>query len=423
MRIAFSSCAITRAAPSPLHHGDPIESFLELCEAYQITAEELERFTPEPTPKPTFAAYKMGDEIESVGVEYVIEPYLPRGALTMISGPTGSAKSTMGLHMAGCITTGKTFVGNIKPKKIGKVVIITGEDNLASTVVPRMHAAGCDPTKVIIVEGYNTNAKDSDGKPIIEPFTLDVAVSVIEDVLRHEEGVELVEIDPVNAFLGANIDSHMNAEVRSVITPLMRLAEKHSISILLTHHNAKDQRNKDLTQMVGGSNAWVESMRSVIMVSPLDPDKPEKCEFVMELIKSTNGKPGERFSYTTQSHVIKGKNGRQIDTSKVVMGGPSETSIAQIMNRKRGGDGSKKANCADWLMERLEKGPVLQTTIKAEAKELGYSESTLDRAKKKARVRSVKPKFDQPWVWTLNQTDRPETVREETTEDDTEGWR
>ena len=60
-----------------------------------------------------------------------------------------------------------------------------------------------------------------------------------------------------------------------------------------------------------------------------------------------------------------------------------------------------KCEAREFLLERLETGPVGAIDIAEEAKQNGIAKRTLDRAKKDLGIKSRKNKVDGNWYWEL----------------------
>jgi putative DNA primase/helicase len=111
------------------------------------------------------------------------------------------------------------------------VLLLTAEEDINDTVVPRLKAAGADLEHIIIVQMVREKGKK-------RPFSL---VSDLE-LLRakiEEHSAKLVLIDPLSAYLGKT-DSFRQTQVRNVITPIGDLASETRVAIIgVMHFNKK----------------------------------------------------------------------------------------------------------------------------------------------------------------------------------------
>ena len=81
--------------------------------------------------------------------------------------------------------------------------------------------------------------------------------------------VALVIIDPVSAYLGRT-DSHNNSEVRAVLSPLSRLAEKHNAAVVCVTHLNKGTGSNAVYRTTG-SLAFGAAARMVLVIGK-DPN-------------------------------------------------------------------------------------------------------------------------------------------------------
>ena len=78
---------------------------------------------------------------------------------------------------------------------------------------------------------------------------LDSDIRAIEDLIE-EVKAELVIIDPISAYLGKR-DSHKNADIRGILTPLAHMAMRTRVAILCIHHMNKASSNRALYRSSG----------------------------------------------------------------------------------------------------------------------------------------------------------------------------
>ena len=98
-------------------------------------------------------------------------------------------------------------------KKSGSVVILAAEDDVEDTLAPRLLAVGADINRIFTVR----SARKPDQSR--RSFNLQIDLARLEELLKDKAGVRLMIIDPISSYLG-KVDSHKNAEVRTVLEPL-----------------------------------------------------------------------------------------------------------------------------------------------------------------------------------------------------------
>ena len=162
---------------------------------------------------------------------------LPRGKLAILDGDPGLGKSTCALDLAARVTLGALMPDGSSADLDGPagVVIMTAEDGLGDTVRPRLEAAGADLERVHIVhairDGFN-----SAGDELQRAFSLKEDVQRLEAVLQEIGDVRLIVIDPISAYIGSGTDSHNNAEVRTLLSPLGAMAARRGVAVIAVSH-------------------------------------------------------------------------------------------------------------------------------------------------------------------------------------------
>ena len=88
-----------------------------------------------------------------------------------------------------------------------------------------------------------------------------------------EVGARVVILDPIQAYVGANINMNNANEVRNVMAQLGRIAEKYDCAILLVDHMNKGSGNKSSYRGLGSID-FQASARSVLIVGRIK-DNPQ----------------------------------------------------------------------------------------------------------------------------------------------------
>ena len=142
----------------------------------------------------------------------------------------------------------------------GSIIILSAEDGIADTIVPRLHAAGADLGRVHVISAVR---EETGGR---RSFSLQTDLSLLEQEVRRLGDVSLIIIDPVSSYMGKT-DSHKNAEVRGVLEPIGEFAERMRVAVLSITHFSKagaSTNTKALHRFIG-SIAFIgapESLKS-----------------------------------------------------------------------------------------------------------------------------------------------------------------
>lgn len=324
-------------------------------------------------------------EIKVRPVHWLWDQHLALGTLGLLAGREGIGKSTIAYWIVAQVTQG-TLPGRFEGTK-RSVVIVATEDSWEHTIVPRLMAAGADLDLVLRVESTTEEGKYH-------------SLSLPEDIeglteLIEEEGVALVLLDPLMSRLGANIDSHKDAEVRKALEPLTHMADQAGAAIIgLIHLNKKT--GSDLLSSVMASRAFTAVARSV-MFAAVDPEDESKRYF--GLGKNNLGRSDlPARTYEIENTWVADTDEGPVYTGAVKWTGESSETIADITSAYRPDAESreKAGDAALWLKEFLptkESEALAKQAVLDAAGRAGYSESALDRAKKKIRFKSRQQGF------------------------------
>jgi hypothetical protein len=211
----------------------------------RIAAEAL----GEPTPGDRLVVRSL-DGVARRRVEWVVDGLLPRRALTLVAGVGGLGKSTWLLAVAAVVSNG-TLLG-----EPGDVVIVTLEDTLEEIVRPRLEAAGARLDRVHAIE-----------VPLeVGQFELPLDLVELAEKVRARRA-QLVVVDPITAAIDLNLDAHKDQDVRVVLAGLAKLTERANCATAFVGHLNKAP-SSDVYLRVGGSVAFYNAARSVVLVTP-----------------------------------------------------------------------------------------------------------------------------------------------------------
>lgn len=129
-------------------------------------------------------------EVEQTEEEWLWYPDIPFGKLTIIQGNPGEGKTFFAMQLAAACTNRK-YLPQMEEFEPFNMIFQTAEDGLGDTVKPRLLSAEADLDRVLVIDDSESPLTLSDGR--------------IESAIR-ENHARLVIIDPLQAFLGANVD-------------------------------------------------------------------------------------------------------------------------------------------------------------------------------------------------------------------------
>lgn len=322
----FSSHDLFGAYTLLHHNGD----FKAAAQSLKPSTESviIEEPTNEVTELPYGARTLAG--IEPVPIDWLWRGFLARRKLTLWAGVGGVGKSQLAIDTATRVTRG--FAWPFEPDQKatqGSVILISAEDDISDTLVPRLLAAGADLEKVIILNEFKTY-DEKEKKNVIELVNLSKHLPQIEEIVKKIGDVHLIVIDPILAYMRGK-DSNNSQETSEALHAVRQLTDRTNVStLLITHLNKGGAANaNDATGRIMGSQAFVSVVRSAFVIAPIVPPEPEEGESVEPLdgpqqvgmicIKSNNF-PLHKIKplvYTVESVDLPSKTGELIETSVI----------------------------------------------------------------------------------------------------------
>jgi putative DNA primase/helicase len=226
------------------------------------------------------------------------------------------------------------------------------------------------------------------GETYLDAFTLERDITALRDTVASLDDVRLVIIDPVSAYLGS-VDSHKNAEVRSVLMPLAELASDLRVAIVCISHLNKGSSTPLYRAM--GSVAFVAAARSVWIFAK-SPDDPARRLMIPGKMNLAPDVEGMEYSLEDQAGVVTVRWGHAINVA-------ADT----VLGTETPDERSERAEAVQWLRERLSGGPVEVKKLEADARNAHLAWRTLRRAKDAIGAVSSKDAFSSGWLWHLPQ--------------------
>lgn len=309
------------------------------------------------------------DSIRPTVTKWLWYPYIPLGKVTILMGDPGEGKSTLACALTAAVTKGLAFPDQHQSDAAPNYVLIqNAEDGLADTLRPRLDKAGADVSMVVTI---NENKQSAE-----------MMSSALFETIR-ELKPKLVILDPLQAYLGADVDMHRANEIRPVMHYLSRVAEIFGCAIVLIGHLNKRGDMKSIYRSIGSIDLTAAA-RSVLLIAR-DPAEPEHR--VIKHIKSSLAPEGETVSFRIEedgSFVYEGAY--EIETDKL------------LSQRERRESPRERAAVLvrAWLTQH---GDLSAQEIYRLADSEGIAKSTLMRAKQMLHIKCTQTRDG--WLWHL----------------------
>jgi hypothetical protein len=340
----------------------------ELCADLRSLGEE--------TPRKTLDIVTLAD-VAPRAVEWFWKPYIPFGMTTMLSGDPSAGKSYICLAAAAELSRGKLLDGrHVEP---ATTLYLTHENPLPEVMRPRFDLFDGDPTRLKVLKGHHVMVG---GEAVSLPLTL-ADVGTLGQALR-ETGARLIVVDPVQSYLGANVDINRTNETRPILDGLADLADRCRCANMIVRHLTKVGGGKAIYRGQGSIDL-TGAARSELLAGPI-PDVPNT--YALAHIKTNVGPKGHALQYTID------------EEGRFAWGGESSVSVDELLS---GTKEKKVTTASDWLRELLRDGWTSVNEIEDRGKEAGYSWMTLRRAKdeRNSGIRTRKGGYKEGWGWEL----------------------
>lgn len=325
--------------------------------------------------------------VEVEQIEWLFYPFIPFGKVTIIQGDPGEGKTTMVLQIIAKQTKGEAIFPRQEQKIEEKngaempvdsnvdnlmepvnVIYQTAEDGLGDTIKPRLLAAGADCSRVLVIDDRE------------QPLTM-LDIRLEEAIVQTK--ARLVVLDPIQGFLGAEVDMHRANEIRPLMKRVAVLAEKYHCAIILIGHMNKNSNGKSSYRGLGSID-FQAAARSVLIVGRIK-DEPEVR--VVCHVKSSLAPEGKSIAFRLDKD-----NGFEWI-------GEYDISADDLLSGDSRGQKSRKAK--EFLLEILADGGMAQKKIEEEAEKRGIKKKTLRNAKLELEIDSVKR--GNQWFWMLSE--------------------
>jgi len=303
-------------------------------------------------------------DIQEQPIDWLWHPYIPCGKITIVQGDPGEGKTTFILRLAALLTRGGPlpFAAALPPMS---VIYQTAEDGLADTIKPRLLEAGADCGRVLVIDESAQALSMSDER---------LAVAV------QKTGAKLIILDPLQAYLGADVDMHRANEIRPVMKRLGDVAEQSGCAVVLIGHMNKGSGAKAAYRGLGSID-FQAAARSVLVVGRLR-EQPEVR--VVAHAKSSLAPEGQSLAFELNPESgFRWLGHYNISADDLLAGVATQSKTVQV---------------EEMLRELLE-SPIPAAEVFRRAEALGISERTVKIAKKNLGI--VSEKVGGVWRWRV----------------------
>lgn len=342
-----------------LQHKDEIPNQKFIAETVMIKEPKVESLVP---------MIRMS-QVEETTVDWLWFPYIPFGKLTIVQGNPGEGKTYFAMQLAAACTSRKALP-NMEELEPFNVIYQTAEDGLGDTVKPRLMEAGADLDRVLVIDDVDNPLTLSDER--------------LEKAIR-QNNAKLLIIDPVQAFLGANVDMNRANEVRPIFRRLGDIAQSTGCAIILIGHLNKAAGTQSTYRGLGSIDITAV-VRSLLFIGKVKND-PTTRVLIQE--KSSLAPPGKSLAFSLGDDCGFQWIGEFDMTADELLSGAERTE-------------TKAEQAEKLILEMLEGGePILSSEIDKAAADLGISARTVRQAKQKLGRKLHMERSGTQWVLSL----------------------
>ncbi len=244
----------------------------------ELTEGRFKMLKYDPVKEHTIPMIRMSD-VDLTEVKWLWKPYIPFGKLTILQGNPGEGKTYFAMQLAAACTN-RVKLPNMEVMEPFNVIYQTAEDGLGDTVKPRLMEAGANLDRVLVI-----NEQALGGPITLSDRHLEIAI--------RENDAKLLIIDPIQAFLGSNVDMNRANEVRPIFRWLGDMAERTGCAIVLIGHLNKASGMQSTYRGLGSID-FTASVRSLLFIGKVKDDPNLR---VLTHEKCSLAPPGESLAF------------------------------------------------------------------------------------------------------------------------------
>jgi hypothetical protein len=319
------------------------------------------------------------------------EDYVPRGLITVVAGKTNIGKTTWGLWCAGQVVQAG-----------GSCWINTKEDTPEVSLAPRLEVAGIDRTRIRISTARYSFPKD------LDRFAKDVAEG---DERADGRAFDLIVLDSLERHIHGFGTRETALDALDALQAIVREAD---IGLVFLHHLVKG-RATSVAGAIAGGHVILDQAKAIFLFGPEPHGEDVRLQ---QLLHGTVEKTPKNLVLACWK-----MNGADVPDSLAFqrefqhlevtdtltpylrLVGPSDTTAEQLLTAINDGQSAATTEAeslvnqaAVWCIETLEAGPMPSKELVTRGKEAGFTERTLERARKRAGVESFKGEDGKWWV-------------------------
>ena len=197
-------------------------------------------------------------DIEVRETNWLWYPYIARGCITILYAAPGTGKTFFTCWLAAKLSNAAPLPRSLPEKwekpECGATMFFNAEDPAERTLKPRLLGCNANMKAIVTVENWED--------PNFVPYTLtDPRLPMLFESIRPA----LVIFDPMQSYIGAEVDMHRANQTRPMLAHINALAAKYNFAALIVCHINK-MTNQDIGDRIIGSQDIKGAARSVLFL-------------------------------------------------------------------------------------------------------------------------------------------------------------
>jgi putative DNA primase/helicase len=271
------------------------------------------------------------DEVKERPVDWLWKGRLPRGCGLVVSGAVGTNKSMFGTDIAARMSRGRDWPdGQKNTMGMRETLIAATEDDLETTIKPRLMAADADCSKIHFLK--NAFDKDDSGNYRSRELNITEDIYRLREYLQANPQILLVILDPLTGFFGG-IDGNDNKRIRPMMQAIAKVCRMTGVAfILLIHENKRGDANA--VDKILGAGSVSQVVRAGIRISKDPKAKPDGR--IMANIKSSLSREPGGMRFSIGSKDVEAYDGRMLEEiGYIEWGEKHDLSADDVMDEER----------------------------------------------------------------------------------------